>query len=114
MSPASPRPANQSRRAGERATCESACTSRSRRDERPTREQLDQPRARVKIEPIGDRQIKMTFANAADATKLTLEQIRKFGDLKEESRNGAVINLGIRADMIDELRDKAVGQARET
>lgn len=85
-----------------------------KQDERPTREQLDQVRTRVKIEPLGDRQIRLTFKAAADASKLTLEQIRKFGDLKEESRNGGVVVVGIRPDMIDNLRETAVGQARET
>jgi preprotein translocase subunit SecD len=83
-------------------------------DERPTKEQLDQVRQRVKIETRGERQIVLTFKSAADAGKLTLEQIRKFGDLKEESRNGNVVVVGIRPDMVDELRDTAVGQARET
>jgi preprotein translocase subunit SecD len=85
-----------------------------KQDERPTREQLDQTRTRVKIEPVGDRQIRATFKAGADAQKLTLELIRKFGDLKEESRTDTVVMLGIRPDMIDDLRDNAVGQARET
>ncbi|MEY4512056.1 MAG: hypothetical protein RLZZ450_4178 [Pseudomonadota bacterium] len=85
-----------------------------KQDERPTREQLDQVRARVNEDLIGDRQIRLVFKNAADSKKLTLEQIRKFGDLKEESRSDTVIVLGIRPDMIDDLRNTAVGQARET
>ena len=85
-----------------------------KQDERPTREQLDQVRARVKVEPVGDRQIRVTFKSAADAKKLTLELIRKFGDLKEESRTDNVVTVAIRPDMIDDLRDTAVGQARET
>jgi preprotein translocase subunit SecD len=83
-------------------------------EERPTREQLDQVRGRVKVELVGERQIRATFKNQADASKLSLDLIRKFGDLKEESRNGAVVMMGIRPDMVDELRDTAVGQARET
>ncbi len=83
-------------------------------DERPTREQLDEVRAKVKVETIGERQIRATFKNAGDASKLSLELIRKFGDLKEESRDGSVVMMGIRPDMVDELRDTAVGQARET
>jgi len=83
-------------------------------DERPTREQLDQVRARINVELVGDRQIRVVFKSAADAQKLSLAQIRKFGDLKEESRTDTVVVMGIRADMIDDLRDTAVGQARET
>ncbi|MFT3921517.1 MAG: protein translocase subunit SecD [Myxococcales bacterium] len=83
-------------------------------EERPTREQLDQVRARVTVETVGERQIRATFKSAADAEKLNLDLIRKFGDLKEESRKGAVVMMGIRPDMVDQLRETAVGQARET
>ncbi|HEX5658980.1 MAG TPA: protein translocase subunit SecD [Polyangiales bacterium] len=83
-------------------------------DERPTKEQLDQAREKVKIQTVGERQIRLSFQSAADAKKLTLEMIRKFGDLKEESRADSVVTVGIRPDMVDDLRDSAVGQARET
>jgi len=83
-------------------------------EERPTREQLDKVRARVRIETRGERQILATFKSAADTKKLTLETIRKFGDLREEGRTDTVVTMGIRPDMVDELRDTAVGQARET
>jgi preprotein translocase subunit SecD len=83
-------------------------------DERPTKEQLDQARQHVKIQTVGERQIRLTFKTPADAKKLTLEMIRKFGDLKEESRTDSVVMVGIRPDMVDDLRDSAVGQARET
>ncbi len=83
-------------------------------DEMPTRDQLDEVRKRVKVETVGEREIRATFTKPEDAAKLNLELIRKFGDLKEVSRTGNVVVLGIRDDMIDELRDTAVGQARET
>lgn len=83
-------------------------------DERPTREELDKVRERVKVEPVGERQIRVTFKSEADANKLSLELIRKFGDLKEESRTDNVVTVAIRPDMVDDLRDTAVGQARET
>jgi preprotein translocase subunit SecD len=83
-------------------------------DQHPTREQLDQVRAKVKIESVGEREIRATFKDPSDAKKLTLELIRKFGDIKEESRTGNVVMMGIRPDMVDELRETAVGQARET
>ncbi len=83
-------------------------------DETPTRDQLDQVRTRVKVRNIGDREIKATFNKAEDAKKLSLEVIRKFGDLKEKSRTDTEVNLAMREDMVDELRDSAVGQARET
>lgn len=83
-------------------------------EERPTREQLDQVRAKVKVEAVGDRQIRATFKNPSDAEKLSLELVRKFGDLRVESREGGVVVVGIRPEMVDELKDTAVGQARET
>jgi preprotein translocase subunit SecD len=83
-------------------------------EERPTKEQLDEVRRRVNVATRGERQIVITFKNSEDAKKLTLEHIRKFGDLKEESRSGNVVVVGIRPDMIDDLRETAVGQARET
>ena len=83
-------------------------------DETPTRDQLDQVRARVKVRTIGDREIKAVFTKPEDAKKLSLELVRKFGDLKEVSRTDSEVNLAIREDMIDELRETAVGQARET
>ncbi len=83
-------------------------------EDMPTREQLDQVRARAKVQLVGDREIKVTFPKPEDSKKLTLELIRKFGDLKEKSRSDNVVNLAIREDMVDELRETAVGQARET
>jgi len=80
----------------------------------PTREQLDQVRERVKVQTIGDREIRASFKKAEDAKKLTLDLIRKFGDLKEKSRTDTTVLMGIRDDMIDDLRQTAVGQARET
>jgi preprotein translocase subunit SecD len=84
-------------------------------DHRPTQAELDEVRKRVTVEtPRGVPKIVLKFKNPADAKKLTLEQIRKFGDLREEGRDANVVRLSIRPDMIEELRDTAVGQARET
>lgn len=83
-------------------------------EERPTSEQLDQVRDKVKVETVGERQIRAIFKNAGDAPKLSLEVIRKFGDLKEESRDGNTVVMGIRPELVDQLRETAVGQARET
>jgi preprotein translocase subunit SecD len=84
-------------------------------DHRPTQAELDDVRKRVTVEtPRGLPKIVLTFKNPADAKKLTLEQIRKFGDLREEGRDANVVRLSIRPDMIEELRETAVGQARET
>jgi preprotein translocase subunit SecD len=83
-------------------------------EEMPTREQLDKVRERVKVEKVGERDIRATFKKPEDAKKLTLDQIRKFGDLKEVSRTETVVNMAIREDMVDDLRSTAVGQARET
>jgi preprotein translocase subunit SecD len=83
-------------------------------EDMPTREQLDKVRERVKVEKVGDREMRATFKNPADSKKLTLELVRRFGDLREKSRTDTVVELAIREDMVDELRETAVGQARET
>lgn len=86
-----------------------------KKDHRPSQAELDEVRKRVKVEtPRGVPKIVLTFKNPADTKKLTLDQIRKFGDLREEGRDSTVIRLAIRPDMIEELRETAVGQARET
>jgi preprotein translocase subunit SecD len=84
-------------------------------DERPTKEQLDAVLKRVTVEKLKDgRGIVLNFVNPADTKKLTLDQIRRFGDLREDGRTDKQVRLSIRADMLEELRDTAVGQARET
>lgn len=81
----------------------------------PTREQLDQVRARVQIRKEAETRITLQFQQAADAAKLTAELLdTQFGDLREVSREGNRVVLDIRADRLERIREQAVEQAKQT
>jgi preprotein translocase subunit SecD len=80
----------------------------------PTREQLTQVRERVKAKHEGERGIRLTFKTAADAQKLERELVTRYGDLREVSRNDTEIVLEVKKDFLEQIRDTAVQQARET
>ena len=84
------------------------------KDEMPTREQLKATSERVKIDLPGERRIQLTFKNPADAGKLSHELITRYGDLRELQRTGGLIELEIQTEFLDQIRDTAVDQARET
>ncbi len=81
--------------------------------ENPTREQTGQARKKVKVDPEGERGIHVAFADG-DASKLSRELIGQYGDLREMSRTGGVVLLEVRTDFLDQIRETAVQQARET
>lgn len=81
--------------------------------ETPTREQMAQVAAKVKVIPDGERALKMIFA-AGDASKLDRELVNRYGDLREVSREGGLVVLEVRTDFLDQIRATAVEQARET
>lgn len=84
-------------------------------DEQPTREQMEQVRRRVTIRKVGERQITATFQNAADAAKLDRTLIEThLGDMRETSREGLVVQLALREDRLDRIREDAVTQAKTT
>jgi len=56
-----------------------------KKDEIPTREQLKQTAARVKVEHDGERGMRFTFQNAADAAKLDHDLVTKYGDVRSTS-----------------------------
>ncbi|MET0388265.1 MAG: protein translocase subunit SecD [Polyangiales bacterium] len=80
----------------------------------PSREQLSQVRERVKAKHEGERGIRFTFKNAADAQKLERELVTRYGDLREVSRSDTEIVLEVKKDFLEQIRDTAVQQARET
>jgi preprotein translocase subunit SecD len=84
------------------------------KDESPTREQLKQTDQRVSVKTVGERKIRFEFKNPAEAAKLDHELISRYGDLREVQRNGGVVELDIRTDFLDQIRETAVEQARET
>jgi preprotein translocase subunit SecD len=84
------------------------------KDTTPTREQLTKVRERVKVRGEGERGLRVTFSNATDAEKLDYELVQRYGDLREVSRQGADVVLEIKKDFLEQIRDTAVQQARET
>ncbi len=83
-------------------------------DDSPTREQMKATEQRVTVRNVGERKIVLTFKNPAEAAKLDHELINRYGDLREVQRTGGVVELDIRTDFLDQIRDTAVEQARET
>jgi preprotein translocase subunit SecD len=80
----------------------------------PTREQLTQVRERIKHKDEGERAMRFTFKSAADAQKLDRDLVLRYGDLREVSRSDSEIVLEIKKDFLEQIRDTAVQQARET
>lgn len=80
----------------------------------PDREQLAKTREKVSVELIEDRRFKLSFKSAGDASKLTRELINDYGDLREVSREAGVVTFEVKTDFLDQIRDTAVQQARET
>jgi preprotein translocase subunit SecD len=83
-------------------------------DGTPTREQLKATDQRVSVKTQGDRKIVLDFKQPAEAAKLDHELISRYGDLREVQRAGGVVELDIRTDFLDQIRETAVDQARET
>ena len=84
------------------------------KNEVPSREQLQKTAERVKVEPVGERGMRLTFKDAADVAKLDRDMIANYGDVREKSRENNVVELDIRTDFLDQIRETAVEQARET
>jgi preprotein translocase subunit SecD len=80
----------------------------------PTREQLAQVHERVKRQNEGERGIRLKFASKADRDKLGRDLITRYGDLREVSSTDTEVVLEVKKDFLDQIRDTAVQQARET
>jgi preprotein translocase subunit SecD len=83
-------------------------------DEPITREQREQLRQKVTVRSAGDRGLTATFVNAADAAKLDAALVERLADVRESSRDGRVVTLELRADRLENIRDLAVEQAKQT
>ena len=85
------------------------------KDETPTREQLKATCGAREGRDRGRAAHPLTFKNPADAPKLDHELITRYGDLREVQRDGGVRRCSRSAtDFLDQIRDTAVEQARET
>jgi preprotein translocase subunit SecD len=80
----------------------------------PTREQLTTIVERVKRRNDGERRIIFTFKSAADAAKIDRELVTRYNDLREASRTDTEVVLEVKKDFLEQIRDTAVQQARET
>jgi preprotein translocase subunit SecD len=80
----------------------------------PTREQLTTVVERVKRRNDGERRIVFTFKSAADAAKIDRELVTRYNDLREASRTDTEVVLEVKKDFLEQIRDTAVQQARET
>lgn len=84
------------------------------KDTTPTREQLAKVRERVKVRDAGERGLRLTFSTPKDAEKLDRDLVLRYGDLREVSRGEGEVVLEIKKDFLEQIRDTAVQQARET
>lgn len=80
----------------------------------PTREQLVQVTARVKAKHEGERRLRLVFAQASDVAKLDRELVTRYDDLREVSRTANEVVLEVKKDFLEQIRETAVQQARET
>jgi preprotein translocase subunit SecD len=80
----------------------------------PTREQLALVKARVKTKPEGERRLRITFTQPKDIEKLDRELVTRYDDLREVSRTQNEILLEVKKDFLEQIRETAVQQARET
>lgn len=83
-------------------------------DETPTREQLAETKERVDVTLPEERRIRLQFKDPADAAKLDRDLITRYGDLREVSNADGVVVLEVSAEFLDQIRETAVQQARET
>lgn len=83
-------------------------------DEPITREQRDRLRQKVTVHNVGDRAIAVTFVAAADVAKINQAFIEKLADVRETAREGRTVTLEMRADRLENIRDLAVEQAKQT
>jgi preprotein translocase subunit SecD len=84
------------------------------KDEMPSREALEKTRERVKVVLEGDRVIRIEAKDGADLAKLDRELIELYGDLRETNRTANTLTFEVRTDFLEQIRDTAVQQARET
>jgi preprotein translocase subunit SecD len=84
------------------------------KDHTPTREQMAEVTAKVSAKPEGERRLRLTFKQPADAAKLDHELVGRYNDLREVSRTGSDVLLEVRSDLLEQIQNTAVQQARET
>lgn len=80
-----------------------------------TREQLRDVGSRVTVQRVGRRGVRLVFVEASDRDVFDNQWLReKFPDLRRSGDDGLSINLTMREDRLEELRQRAVEQAVRT
>ena len=79
-----------------------------------TREQLEETRARVRVETAGPQGFRARFTNADDVGQLDRDLVQSFGDLRELGREASTVTLELSDASVESLRETSVQQARET
>ena len=80
-----------------------------------TREQLAEIRELVRVQKVAERDIRLTFERDADADRIDRQFLDDhFPDLGLVGRQGKVMDLSIREERLEQLRDDAVQQAART
>ncbi len=80
-----------------------------------TRQKLEQIKSRVTVERLQGRRIRVEFAKDSDSKKVSSEWFREaFAELRVTEREGTRVELTMREEQLDELRDTAVQQAVRT
>ncbi|MBN1653589.1 MAG: protein translocase subunit SecD [Deltaproteobacteria bacterium] len=82
--------------------------------EAPDRDTRAKLRERFQIEKQGSQRITVKFKADSDTGKIDREFVKRYGDLKELSRSNKEIVLEVRTDFLENIRETAVDQARET
>ena len=78
-----------------------------------TREQLQQVQEKVTVQRVGRRAIRALFTEASDRELFTADWLQEnFDDLRLSAQDGNRIDLEMREDRLEQLRDDAVKQAQ--
>lgn len=81
------------------------------REDAPTQEELGRARQRIDIDAVGERRIRVTFAQQGDVAKMDRDFLEEFfPELRVVEEQGRSVTLAIRDDQLEQLRDTAVEQ----
>jgi preprotein translocase subunit SecD len=83
-------------------------------EEEHTADQLEETRARVRISSLDRDGFRVTFEEAGDLASLDRDVVNLFGDIQETRRDATSVSFVMNSEAMENLREQAVDQARET
>jgi preprotein translocase subunit SecD len=83
-------------------------------EEEHTADQLEETRARVRISSVDRDGFRVTFEEAGDLASLDRDVVNLFGDIQETRRDATSVSFVMDSEAMENLREQAVDQARET